>query len=192
MTSTPQPLATDAPRRPGRPTVYEGEKTDEIAFRFCLLGATLDELADALRINRDTVAEWMKNHSGFSGAVARGRAEADAHIAHSLYHRAKGAKVRTSKPVVLKEGDRQRVEVVEYVEGYPADTNAASLWLRNRRPDLWRDRQEHDVTLTGRVGRLPDDERSARALELLKRLAQPTLQPGAVIDVEPEPEDSTG
>jgi hypothetical protein len=26
---------------------------------------------------------------------------------------------------------------------YPPDTNAASLWLRNRQKDKWRDRVEH-------------------------------------------------
>src|SRR6266852_1466628 len=34
----------------------------------------------------------------------------------------------------------------------------------------WRDRVEHDVTLTGRISRLGDDDRAAKALELVKRL----------------------
>lgn len=192
MTSTPQQLSATPPKKIGRPTMYEGDKTDETAFRVMLLGATLSELGEILGVTTDTLWRWQKEHSSFSDAIARGRGEADAHMAHSLYHRGLGARVKTSKPVILKDGDSQRVEIVEYVEGYPADTNAASLWLRNRRPDLWRDKQDVDVTLTGRIGKLPDEERSNRALELLKRLAQPTLQPGAVIDVEPEPEDSTG
>jgi hypothetical protein len=29
-----------------------------------------------------------------------------------------------------------------YTERYPPDTTAAIFWLKNRRPDLWRDRHE--------------------------------------------------
>ena len=36
-----------------------------------------------------------------------------------------------------------------YVEHYPPDTAAASLWLRNRQPKLWRERSENvQVTMT--------------------------------------------
>ena len=33
----------------------------------------------------------------------------------------------------------------EYIEHYPPDTQAASLWLRNRHPDKWKDRTEQAV-----------------------------------------------
>ena len=32
---------------------------------------------------------------------------------------------------------------------YPPDTTAASLWLRNRQPRLWRDKHEIDVADAG-------------------------------------------
>ena len=32
---------------------------------------------------------------------------------------------------------------------YPPDTTACIIWLKNRRPDIWRDKQ--DVALSGRV-----------------------------------------
>jgi hypothetical protein len=35
-----------------------------------------------------------------------------------------------------------------YVANYPPDTAAASLWLRNRQPEKWRDRQNLDVRIT--------------------------------------------
>jgi hypothetical protein len=34
--------------------------------------------------------------------------------------------------------------VAKYREHYPPDTAAASLWLRNRRSDKWRDKHEHE------------------------------------------------
>jgi hypothetical protein len=107
-------------------------------------------------------------------------------MADSLFQRGLGARVKTSKPVTVKRADGSTdVEIVEYVEGYPPDTNAASLWLRNRRPDLWRDKQDVDMTVHGLIARMSDDERSAKALELLKRLAA-SMQPGLVIDAAAE------
>ena len=43
--------------------------------------------------------------------------------------------------------------VVEYTEEvhYPPDTVAMIFWLKNRRPDKWRDRQEIEQHNTGEI-----------------------------------------
>jgi len=38
------------------------------------------------------------------------------------------------------------VTVTEVTKHYPPDTAAAFIWLKNRRPDLWRDKQEHQLS----------------------------------------------
>ena len=55
---------------------------------------------------------------------------------------------------------------------YPPDTQAASLWLRNRQPAKWRDRQEvnHTGTLDQRLAAMTPDERAADAVALVQRI----------------------
>ena len=192
--SNSQPQAGAAPAKTiGRPSTYR----DEYAVwgeRFAKLGATLEEMADAFGVAPSTVSRWLVTLPAFQEAVKRGRTEADARVAESLWCRATGAvRARTQKPVVLKEaGGGQRIEIVEYEEAYPPDTVAAIFWLKNRQPANWRDKQDLDVSLTGRVARIPDDERTQKALELLKRLAgnsSPAIEAGPVIDVEPSKPD---
>ena len=81
----------------------------------------------------------------FSDAIARGRDKADAEIAHSLYQRALGYSHEAVKIFIDRHGDPV---IVPYIEHYPPDTNAASLWLRNRHGARWRDKIEANVTGT--------------------------------------------
>lgn len=124
---------------PGRPTKYDPLYADR-AFKLCLLGATEDQIAGVFGVTRQTLAAWKSTHSAFLDAITRGRIQADAEIAHSLYHRALGYSHPAQK-IMQYEG----VPVIaDYTEHYPPDTMAASLWLRNRHPGLWRQQPPED------------------------------------------------
>jgi len=75
-----------------------------------------------------------------------------------------------------------------YVQHYPPDTTAASLWLRNRQPDKWRDRQQIDVTGTfkHRLLQMTPDERAAQALDLAERIRRRLADAGVIIEHGPE------
>lgn len=158
----------------GRPTKFR-EEFIKWAEKFAKLGATNADLAKSFEVDTAQITRWMQSIPAFRTAIASGREYADANMADSLYRRGMGATVKQRKPVTLRDANgKTYVEIAEYEESYPPDTMAASLWLRNRRPDLWRDRVEHDVTLTARVGRLDDEERAGKALELVSRLIDVT------------------
>ena len=53
----------------GRPTSYKPEY-DELAYKFCLLGATDAKLAVLLSVNEDTIHEWKKVHPSFSIVIS--------------------------------------------------------------------------------------------------------------------------
>ena len=50
-------------------------------------------------------------------------------------------------------GQGSEIVITPTVKHYPPDTQAASLWLRNRQPQLWRDKTEVavDATVRGAV-----------------------------------------
>lgn len=129
----------------GRPTLYR-DTHPERAYKLYMLGLTDEEVAVAFGVHRDTLFEWCHQHPEFSDASDAGKLPADSSVAVSLYKRAMGYSHEAVK-IFMPQGADEPV-YAPYVEHYPPDTPAASLWLRNRQPGKWRDRQE----LTGKDG----------------------------------------
>jgi hypothetical protein len=159
----------------GRPTKYLKEY-DEQVFKYALLGIHDDHMADLFQVTRSTFYEWKANHPSFSDAIANGKEKADAEIANAMYHRAKGYEWEEDQIVKLKTGPCSEQVVTKKVKKKAVpDTNAASLWLRNRQREYWKDRQDvtqdvnHSGETTSRVKHSIDAENiSPSQLEALK------------------------
>jgi hypothetical protein len=121
----------------GRPTAYKSEYAEQ-AYKLCLLGATDGKMADFFGVSEQTVNAWKLAHADFLESITRGKESADAEIAQALFHRAKGY----SHPEVDIRVVALDIVQTPLVKHYPPDTQAASLWLRNRQPKLWRDKQD--------------------------------------------------
>jgi hypothetical protein len=76
--------------------------------------------------------------------VHEGRDVADADVAQSLLHKAKGF-TRPDVKILQIDGEAQEVPHNRY---FPTDTQAAIFWLRNRRREQWREVIEHEHTIT--------------------------------------------
>jgi hypothetical protein len=124
----------------GRPTVYKAEYAEQVE-KLCLLMATDDEIADFFQVTQRTINRWKHDHPKFCQAITRGKVIADAEVGAALKHRAIGYSHKAVK-IFMPAGADEPV-YADYVEHYPPDTAAASLWLRNRQPGKWRDRHEH-------------------------------------------------
>lgn len=124
----------------GRPSRYRAEFAEQ-AYRICSLGATDAELAEIFGVSEQTLNTWKQKHPKFLESIKRGKAPADAEVAEKLFHRAKGYS-HTEDKLFYHEGE---ITVVETTKHYPPDTAAASLWLRNRQPERWRDKVSHEV-----------------------------------------------
>ena len=79
--------------------------------------------------------------------MRRGKVKADADVSKSLLERALGY---NHKAVKFFQNDGVVISQ-EYTEHYPPDTAAASLWLRNRQPDKWRDKPEFSLSVENNV-----------------------------------------
>lgn len=133
----------------GRPSKYDPEFCEQ-ARRLCLLGATDQQLADFFMVDPDTIYEWQRVHPKFSESIRAGKVVADAEIAASLFQRAKGYSHDAVK-IFMPQGAEKPV-YAPYVEHYPPDTAAASLWLRNRQSALWRDKLDTTTQALGKDG----------------------------------------
>ena len=133
----------------GRPSLYMAKYVDQ-AYKLCLLGATDAEMADIFEVSESTLNLWKQQHPEFSESIRQGKAVADSHVAEKLYQRACGYSHPAVK-IFMPQGAAAPV-YAEYTENYPPDTQAASLWLRNRQPKKWRDkidtenRNIHDIS----------------------------------------------
>lgn len=153
------------------------------AIVMCDLGATDEEIAEALNISVRTLYSWKVIHQEFAAALKTGKHVADERVERSLYNRAVGYTFESEK-VFCTNGEVTRVAIREHV---PPDTAAAFIWLKNRRRVEWRDRHEHEHGRPGDFDKLSDAELSERiqeterALSLAARRASETGEPSAPI-----------
>jgi len=128
--------------------VYDPDTMPDHARKLCLLGYTDKHLADFFGVNERTINRWKLDYPEFCQSIAEGKEIADGAVAESMYKRACGYDYEEKKVSGNKGGGTDTVQatsVVVTTKHVPADTRAASLWLRNRQPDLWRDNK--DVTV---------------------------------------------
>ncbi len=127
----------------GRPSEYKPEYVEQV-FKLALLGATDEEMASIFGVVIQTLYNWDEAHPEFMESRARGKDAADANVADRLYKRALGYSHDAVK-IMQYEGEPV---IVPYTEHYPPDTQAASWWLKNRHPEKWKDKHEHDISGT--------------------------------------------
>lgn len=151
-----------AARGRGRPTEYREEFAKQ-ARNLCLLGATNADLARSFEVAVSTIGKWIAEHPEFSDAIKAGREEADATVARRLYRRALGYSHRAVK--IVADAKTGAEHIVPYVERYPPETAAAIFWLKNRRPDVWREKQH--VEHSGEV-KLSREQAAERVVSLLR------------------------
>lgn len=130
----------------GRPSSFNPALIPAIRL-LCEKGATDEELAVAFGVTVQTIYNWKQTKPEFFEVVKDAKAEADDAVERSLYERATGYSHEAVKIHVLKDG---QVVQVPYREHYPPDPTSMIFWLKNRRRDLWRDKQdvEHSGTLS--------------------------------------------
>ena len=137
----------------GRPSDYRAEFC-KTAKDLAEQGATDREIAEHLEISEATIYRWMQAHPELREAIKLGKDAADDRVEQSLYRRAVGYSFDAVK-INQYEGE---AVITPYVEHVPPDVNAASLWLRNRRPNKWRDKVSVDMNIHQRTKELDDAE----------------------------------
>lgn len=98
-------------------------------------GLTDEQIAKNIGINRDTLYRWKKAYPDFSDALKRGKEVVDRQVENALLKRALGY---TYDEVTFEGG----VEVKRVRKQVVPDTTAQIFWLKNRKPEDWRDKRE--------------------------------------------------
>jgi len=164
-------------RERGRPADYDAKKTPKQAAELCQRGFTDQQIADFFQVSVRTIYRWKATHKEFCQALKVAKDVADDWVERSLYHRAIGYE---HDDVDIRAVDKELV-MTPIRKYFPPDAASAIFWLKNRRPEQWRDRVEpskvtleisyrRDPEAFGRVLEQASEEPGrARALELIER-----------------------
>lgn len=112
------------------------------------------DIAYNLGVAESTFNGYKKIHPDLLESLTEGKQVADARVESALYRKALGFKETVKKAIKCKEvlyDNGKRISETEHIvyvdeEVYiPPDTTAQIFWLKNRRPDKWKDKQEVEV-----------------------------------------------
>jgi hypothetical protein len=130
----------------GRPLEYSPELIP-VVKDFSDAGLSQEQMAQLLKIATQTLWDWMQKNPDFSDAVKGGKGISDDKVERSLYERALGYS-HPEDQIFQFQGSPVIVPTVKH---YPPDATSAIFWLKNRRPENWRERLELEI-----VGKLND------------------------------------
>jgi|SRR6478609_50316 len=145
-------------QKEGRPTKYNPEYCIQVE-KLCKLGAIDNEIADFFEVTEQTINNWKNDFPEFFESIKRGKTLADSNVADRLYQRALGFEHDSEEIKVITVGNKSVIERVPTKKIYPPDATSAIFWLKNRRPDKWRDKQEiaHSIP-EGQTFKIGDQE----------------------------------
>lgn len=107
-------------------------------------GLTNEQIASNIGISRETLNQWDKRFPDISDALKRGKEVVDIQVENALLKRALGySYVEVTKERTL-DGNRM-VITKEVTKEVQPDTTAQIFWLKNRKPEMWRDKREVGV-----------------------------------------------
>ena len=152
----------------GRPSKYVPEFHPLLAESLARNGYTDKQIAGKMGISEVTLNGWKKLYPEFFKSLKAGKEEPDALVENSLYRRATGYDNDQAVKIFMPANAKAPV-YAPYTEQVQPDVTACIFWLKNRRPDRWRDKQEieHSGTITDK---LTKEERKARIDALKAKL----------------------
>lgn len=123
-------------------------------------GLTDEEIASRMGINVRSLYNWKNKDVRIFQALKRGKEVSDIEVENALRKKALGFReseqvVSTRKTVEYENGRRVREVsepvITEVEKYYPPDTTAQIFWLKNRKPEQWRDKQEQKIDFSEKV-----------------------------------------
>ncbi len=156
----------------GRPSIYEQHWSSKEALErirgWARDGTTTSaDIAERMGIGVSTLCEWQNKYPEFAAALKENKEVVDRKVESSLLKRALGYEY---DEVTCEKG----VETKRVTKQVVPDVTAQIFWLKNRKPDDWRDKT--NVEHTGKDGgvievhEMTTEEMDARILELQAKL----------------------
>lgn len=109
-------------------------------------GLTDKQIAEEkIGVSERTFTDWKSKHSAISSALKKGKEVVDRMVENALLKRALGYRYKetTRELITDKQTGISELVVTKVVEKEVVpDTTAQIFWLKNRKPEEWRDKRE--------------------------------------------------
>ena len=121
-------------------------------------GLTDEQIAGNIGINTSTLHDWKNKFPKISESLKKGKEVVDIQVENALLKRALGYTYKETTRECDEDGELKVTKVV--TKEVVPDTTAQIFWLKNRRPDLWRDKQniEHSGQINNPFADLSTEE----------------------------------
>lgn len=112
-------------------------------------GATDSDIARKIGVVLSTFYDWKSRFPEISEALKRGKAPVDFEVENTLLKSALGFTVTVKEPIKVKKKtvkngvgtiEEEHIEYADREIYVKPDTTAQIFWLKNRKPDKWRDK----------------------------------------------------
>lgn len=102
-------------------------------------GLTEKQIAHNIGISEQTLNVWKNKYTSLSESLKKGKEVVDRAVENALLKRALGySYTETTRELV----GTKIIVTKEVIKEVQPDTTAQIFWLKNRRPDIWRDRKD--------------------------------------------------
>lgn len=126
------------------------DETFPLRAQDCARRGLIDkEIAAKLGVSTATYYDYQKRYPEFLEAIKKGKVPVDVEVENALLKRAKGFEYEEVhiefKPKGKDEGKAKPTLIKKIKKFVVPDTAACIIWLKNRRPTLWKDKHELDL-----------------------------------------------
>lgn len=129
----------------------ENEENLVVLTAWARAGLTDEEISRQIGISRSTLAEWKKKFTQIREALSTGKEFADRLVENSLFKMTQGFFVKETKGLKVKNveydpetgkrlSEKENVVMVEERHYIEPDFKAVAFWLKNRKPDIWKEK----------------------------------------------------
>lgn len=118
-------------------------------------GLTDEQIAQNMGVAYSTFRTWRDKYSALSAVLKKNKDVADRQVENSLFERALGGTHEVRKTFKVKEKyyddhgklcEKEKLVQATDEVYIPGDTTAQIFWLKNRKPDKWRDKLNRDCS----------------------------------------------
>lgn len=120
----------------------------------CKEGKTNEEIASIVNINASTLYAWQKKYPELKESIKEAKKSTDDLVEEALLDCALGYDYEEEKLLTVSDGGKMgsHVERHSITMHRHKDPRAIMFWLKNRRPDSWRDLKAVEAEVSGKDG----------------------------------------
>ena len=130
-------------------------------------GLTDEQIAHNMGITAKTLYVWKSAYGEICEALKKGKEIVDIQVENALLKRALGYEYMEERVEISEKDGRKVIQTVKQVI---PDTAAQIFWLKNRRPDKWRDKPQEKAETVAQVDEMTLSDKLAAIREAARTI----------------------